>query len=487
MREEGGNRRGNDGRRSRRREGAIDAEDRAELSMIVRCKVNSIRTVFTNAHADEEESQGVEAMFAFQVETKAARDFFNGANRSAIDGEDELANGTKSGEVQSSGRARRERFKATTTKEGNIRVDQAKLGGKRNSGHDSLEHVFRKPAIRADLQSIQFAKEGSAMSRVDNLTTEETASRTAFFHGKVVLQFVDNNVMGITQATVIIFEKNNARGALDAKIGARVGTKGQVGRGASLALNDSMGARAEDATVGDVDDFVSPGLERRGTTVRARAKIQETDAMHEGETPMVAGKGRAIKEREGGVLASFDAGFSFAIAGGIVTTSAFDDAMLGSNSNTKLGAAPEFTTVVSAPGKSRNAVGLDKVLAKPDPEGDGWVFVATKENPGVGGDSFNDDEEGIETANGGHVEEAKIHVETGTFDVEDKAGTRAISNRLAFRAEADGTVEIGRNVNLEGQALNGALRDHAFENISAKTTETKMKQVEQSRALNSFG
>jgi hypothetical protein len=110
-----------------------------------------------------------------------------------------------------------------------------------------------------------------------------------------------------------------------------------------------MGARAEDATVRDVDDFASPGLKRRRTTVGAWAEIEKRDTMHEGERPMIARKSGAMEERDGGVLASFDTGFGFAVAGRIATTSAFHDTMLRSDGNTEFRAAPEFTSIVSAP------------------------------------------------------------------------------------------------------------------------------------------
>ncbi len=161
------------------------------------------------------------------------------------------------------------------------------------------------------------------MTRVNGLSTKKAAGRTALFHGKVILQFVNNDVMSMAQGALIVFEENSARCALGPNACARVGAKGQVRRGASLALSDSVGAGVEDATVRDVNHLSSPVLMGRGTTVRARAKVEERGNVHQGKAPMVARLTRAEEQRKSGVLATFDTSFSFAVAGRVTATSAF--------------------------------------------------------------------------------------------------------------------------------------------------------------------
>jgi hypothetical protein len=93
----------------------------------------------------------------------------------------------------------------------------------------------------------------------------------------------------------------------------------------------------------------------------------------------------------------------------------------------------------------------------------------------------------LKATDGRDIEEAKVHVETGALDVEDEASTGAIGDSLTFGAEADEAVEIGGYVNFERQTLDRALRNHTFENISTKASETKVQEMEESRAFDGFG
>ena len=61
-----------------------------------------------------------------------------------------------------------------------------------------------------------------------------------------------------------------------------------------------------------------------------------------------------MKQGEGSVLACFHSSLSFAIAGRVTATSAFHNAVLRSDRDTKFGAAPKFTTIVGSPGKGRD-------------------------------------------------------------------------------------------------------------------------------------
>ena len=130
--------------------------------------------------------------------------------------------------------------------------------------------------------------------------------------------------------------------------------------------------------------------------------------------------------------ACFHTRLSFAIAGRIVVTSAFHDAVLKSNGHTKFRAAPEFATIVGAPSKSRYVIGFDDILPKLDLESDRRVLVAAKKDPIVRGDSFNCNKEGLEAANGKYIQESEIHVKTSTFDIQYQIGSRTIGNCLTF-------------------------------------------------------
>ena len=119
-----------------------------------------------------------------------------------------------------------------------MRTSDPKLSGKRDIRLDSLEHVAREPMIRADFQSIQAAKDSSAMSSINKLATKKRAGWATLVHSKVVLQFINDNVMmSMAQTSLVIFDKDNARGGAlsTTKTSARVGaTRQAVGTGAGV-------------------------------------------------------------------------------------------------------------------------------------------------------------------------------------------------------------------------------------------------------------
>ena len=310
-----------------------------------------------------------------------------------------------------------------------------------------MAHVGREPAVRRDSERIEFAQDCNTVTRIDDLTGEETTGRVAFFHGKIMLEFIDDNMVGITKATLFVFEHHDAGSTLDPKISTGVGSKGNIGSGTSLTLNHGVSARTKDTTIRDIHGAASPFLKGSRATVGARAKVEQKRAMHDSEAPIVARKTGHVQERESRVLASFHSCLGFPIAGGVVATSAFHNTLLRSDSDTKLGATPKFTAVVGAPGKSGNAIGFDQIIAKPNPQSDGGIFVAAQEHPGVGSECFHNDKEGLETTHGRDTEESKIHVKARAFDVEKKADTRAIGNGLALRTEANRTIEITGDLN----------------------------------------
>jgi hypothetical protein len=73
-----------------------------------------------------------------------------------------------------------------------------------------------------------------------------------------MLEFINNCMMSITKAVVRVFKQDDARGALDAKVNARMSAKGKVGCGPSLALDHSVSPRTKYTTVRDIHTFTSP-------------------------------------------------------------------------------------------------------------------------------------------------------------------------------------------------------------------------------------
>ena len=202
-----------------------------------------------------------------------------------------------------------------------------------------------------------------------------------------------------------------------------------------LALDNSVGTGIKDATIRNIDDFVSPCLKGGQATIRTGAKIKEKHSVHKCKAPMIARKARHIEEREGSVLTSFHMRPRFAIAGRIVVTSVLHDTVLRSNCDTKFRAALEFTTIITAPSKGRDAIGLDNVFSKPDPKSNRRVLVVSEKDPGcIRSKSCNSNKEGLETRYGRYVEETEIHMKTSIIDIEYQICSRAIRNRLTFGA-----------------------------------------------------
>ena len=113
-----------------------------------------------------------------------------------------------------------EGFDSAATKEEHVRICDAELSGEGNSRHDSFKHVVREPTIGSDFQSIKITKDGSTMTSIDKLTTKEATGGATFVHSKVMLQFVNNNVMSlaITNILLIVVKEDDMWCALDAKI-----------------------------------------------------------------------------------------------------------------------------------------------------------------------------------------------------------------------------------------------------------------------------
>ena len=57
------------------------------------------------------------------------------------------------------------------------------------------------------------------------------------------------------------------------------------------------------------------------------------------------------------------------------------------------------------------------------------VIVATKKDPGVRSNGFNNNEKGLETTNGKHIEESEINMEMSTFDIKDEISSRTIRRK----------------------------------------------------------
>jgi hypothetical protein len=61
-----------------------------------------------------------------------------------------------------------------------------------------LRQVGRQPTIRAELESVNFTKEISTSTSVNDLTSQKATSGAPLIHWEITLDLVDDHVMSIT-------------------------------------------------------------------------------------------------------------------------------------------------------------------------------------------------------------------------------------------------------------------------------------------------
>ena len=144
-------------------------------------------------------------------------------------------------------------------------------------GRCGLEHVAsREPLIRGDFQSAQVTEDCSMMTSVNKLATRKPTGWAAFFHCQIALEFIKDDMMGVPQTLLIVFEKDGVRGALDAKTGTGVSAKRQIRTHAGLALDHSVGVGAKNAAIRNIDGFADPRLKGGRAIVGVRSKIERS-------------------------------------------------------------------------------------------------------------------------------------------------------------------------------------------------------------------
>jgi hypothetical protein len=75
-----------------------------------------------------------------------------------------------------------------------------------------------------------------------------------------MLKLIDNDMMSITEATLLVFQHDNSGSTLDAKVGTGMSLESKVRIGAHLMWNDGMSTRSKNATIRDINTFASPFL-----------------------------------------------------------------------------------------------------------------------------------------------------------------------------------------------------------------------------------